>query len=298
MGFKIKNFYQKPSPLRQQKISPLRQHEEGHGYEPQANPTEAKKVYGGPDGKTVLGTLWTDGTYVKSAYTLQKESDDTPKFSEVGNEFMTPQNEDDVDYTWGGDNFSEDGEGTEWFYAPSGQKLPLEDEETVNNEFQRLNDETDKYLNRGKYAPGYSEKDEAMKQRLIDLGMDPNLDVSGSRPKNTSKVKWSEAPGVGTDERRDWYIKNNLKLDHTTPEQVEQVKEPVVDEIVNEEETEVIAEERKPLNRRQRRAFNIEAKNDARRLKRMGTSEEEIKEGVKNNSFVIPEGDFQDPNIA
>ena len=30
----------------------------------------------------------------------------------------------------------------------------------------------------------------------------------------------------------------------------------------------------------------------------MGTSEEEIREGVKDNSFVIPEGDFQDPNIA
>ena len=112
---------------------------------------------------------------------------------------------------------------------------------------------------------------------------------------NTSKVKWSEAPGVGTAERTAWYVANNLKLDHTTPEKV---KEPVVDEIVNEEETEVIAEERKPLNRRQRRAFNIEAKNDARRLKRMGTSEEEIREGVKDNSFVIPEGDFQDPNIA
>ena len=296
MGFKIKNFYQKPSTLRQQKTSPLRQHEEGHGYEPQANPTEAKKVYGGPDGKTVLGTLWTDGTYVKSAYTLQKESDDTPKFSEVGNEFMTPQNEDDVDYTWGGDNFSEDGEGTEWFYAPSGQKLPLEDEETVNNEFQRLNDETDKYLNRGKYAPGYSEKDEAMKQRLIDLGMDPNLDVSGSRPKNTSKVKWSEAPGVGTDERRDWYIKNNLKLDHTTPEKV---KEPVVDEIVNKEEKEVVvAEERRPLNRRQRRTRDMVARNDARRVKRGLKLAEKVGKGVKDGDFDIPKEDFQDPNIA
>jgi len=114
-------------------------------------------------------------------------------------------------------------------------------------------------------------------------------------PSNGSGVKWSEAPAIGTDERRDWYIKNNLKLDHTTPEQV---KEPVVDKIVNEEETEVVAEERRPLNRRQRRTRDMVARNDARRVKRGLKLAEKVGKGVKDGDFDIPKEDFQDPNIA
>ena len=114
-------------------------------------------------------------------------------------------------------------------------------------------------------------------------------------PSNGSGVKWSEAPAIGTDERRDWYIKNNLKLDHTTPEQV---KEPVVDKIVNEEETEVVAEERRPLNRRQRRTRDMVARNDARRVKRGLKLAEKVGKGVKGGDFDIPKEDFQDPNVA
>ena len=86
MGFKIKNFYQKTSPLRQQKTSPLRQTEDHSGA------TEVKKTYHdgswGTDGE-LRGTLWSDGTFVKSAYTLKLEDADGMTAEPV-NEAMTP----------------------------------------------------------------------------------------------------------------------------------------------------------------------------------------------------------------
>ena len=281
MAFKIKNFYQKSSPLRQ--------HEEGHGYEYQANPTEVKKIYS--DNGTLEGTLWSDGSYIKSAYTLQKESDATPKFdNQVG--------EDDAVtmggyYPYGGDNFSPDGEGTEWFYDDRGRKLKIQDKETVNKDFEKLNDETNKYLNTGKYAPDYDAKAEAMKQRLRDLGMDPDLDVKGvyEDKKDPSKVKWSEAPPLGTQERTQWYIDNDLKLDKTTPQLAASDPEPIEEVMTSSVAT------APRNNRRTRRADRIKERNEQADLRSKGIKGD-IKEGIINESFAFNDDEFQDSTLA
>ena len=281
MAFKIKNFYTQNS-------SPLRQHEEGHGYEYQANPTEVKKIYS--DNGTLEGTLWSDGSYIKSAYTLQKESDATPKFDNKANE------DDAVTmggyYPYGGDNFSPDGEGTEWFYDNRGQKLEIQDKETVNKDFEKLNDETDKYLNTGIYAPGYDAKAEAMKQRLKDLGMDPDLDVKGvyEEKKDPSKVKWSEAPPLGSQERTQWYIDNNLKLDKTTPPLAGADPEP---EPIEEVMTSSVPKARN--NRRTRRGERIRERNEKAEVRRFANS---AKKGIADGSFAFDDDEFQDPTVA
>ena len=46
-------------------------------------------------------------------------------------------------------------------------------------------------------------------------GNKPSFTSMGSSP-ITEKIDWSQAPGVGTQERIDWYKKHNLALDDTT----------------------------------------------------------------------------------
>jgi hypothetical protein len=302
MAFKIPNFYQKTSPLRQQKTSPWRQHEEGHEYKFQENPTEERKIYL-PNGQ-LRGTLWSDGTFMKSDWVLQKEAED--KDTTPANEAMTPyiSEEEAIEsgQTFGGDNFSPDGEGTEWFYDDRGQQLEIQDEETVNKDFEKLNDETNKYLNVGKYAPGYDAKAEAMKQRLKDLGMDPDLDVKGvyEEKKDPSKVNWSEAPPLNTQERTQWYIDNNQGLDHTTPPLIvaETEPEPI-------EEVMTSSAPRARNNRRTRRRDRIIARNEKAELrnKKAKLRTKGIKGDVKFGDTTLIDGeyvdqDFQDPNIS
>ena len=293
MAFKIKNFYQQTSPLRQQKTSPLRQHEEGHEYTYQANPKIQEEIYL-PNGQ-LKGTLYTDGTFMKSDWVLQKEAED--KDTTPANEAMTPyiSEEEAIEsgQTFGGHfpYFSPDGEGTEWFYDDRGQKLEIQDKETVNKDFEKLNDETNKYLNTGKYAPGYDAKAEAMKQRLKDLGMDPDLDVKGvyEEKKDPSKVKWSEAPPLGTQERTQWYIDNNLKLDKTTPPLAGAKTEP---EPIEEVMTSSVPKARN--NRRTRRGDRIRERNIQAELRNKGIKGN-TKKIIGDTSFLE---DFQDPTVA
>ena len=270
MSFKIKNFYQKPSPLSNDNnkldFSKLE--------EMKLKPKDIKPVE-----MTHSGNPIPEGTvfYGEGEGSIPMPETDAEKLEREIEELL----DFDPDAMKNNNKFN--------FNTEAGNN--------TNNDFaiQNINRNLQN-INRGGQMPEGNQNEfiesvinpEVNKDELAKFREQMNL-------KNNSKVNWSEAPGVGTAERTAWYIANNLKLDHTTPDQV---KEPVVDKIVEEEEKEVVAEERRPLNRRQRRALRIEERNDAKRLKRMGTSEEEIREGVKDNSFVIPEGDFQDPNIA
>jgi hypothetical protein len=261
MAFKIPNFYQKTSPLRQEMT-----------HSGNAIP-EGTVFYGGEDGQTPMPK-----TGAEKALTKTKE------LLKFNNTNINP----DLDL---------DGDGVEeFFYDHRGQKLEIQDEETVNKDFEKLNDETNKYLNVGKYAPGYDAKAEAMKQRLKDLGMDPDLDVSGvydPAPKDPQKVNWSEAPPLNTQERTQWYIDNNQGLDHTTPPLTvaETEPEPI-------EEVMTSSAPRARNNRRTRRRDRIIARNEKAELRNKG-----IKGDVKFGDTTLIDGkyvdqDFQDPNIS
>ena len=260
MAFKIPNFYQKTSPLRQEMT-----------HSGNAIP-EGTVFYGGEDGQTPMPK-----TGAEKALTKTKE------LLKFNNTNINP----DLDL---------DGDGVEeFFYDHRGQKLEIQDEETVNKDFEKLNDETNKYLNVGKYAPGYDAKAEAMKQRLKDLGMDPDLDVSGvydPAPKDPSKVNWSEAPPLNTQERTQWYIDNDQGLDHTTPPLTvaETEPEPI-------EEVMTSSAPRARNNRRTRRGDRIRERNKKAELRRKGIKGN-AKEGLIDGSFTIDDQDFQDPTVS
>jgi hypothetical protein len=105
-----------------------------------------------------------------------------------------------------------------------------------------------------------------------------------------SKVKWSEAPPLGTQERTQWYIDNNLKLDKTTPPLAGADPEPI-DEVM----TSSVPKARN--NRRTRRADRIKERNIQAELRRKGIKGN-AKEGLIDGSFTIDDQDFQDPTVA
>ena len=300
MAFKIKNFYQQTSSLRQQKTSPLRQHEEGHGYTYQANPTVQEEIYL-PNGQ-LKGTLYTDGTFMKSDWVLQKEAED--KDTTPANEAMTP--------------YISEEEAIESGQTFGGEVEELSDEE--NNRLRsKQNDQMDRYLNTGKaldpryefegtrnedgsYDGVYKKIDfdisnpDGYKDFLARTGNQEKLDAMEKMKikKDPSKVNWSEAPPLNTQARTQWYIDNDLGLDKTTPPltvaETETEPEPI-------EEVMTSSAPRARNNRRTRRADRIKERNIQAELRNKGIKGN-AKEGLIDGSFTIDDQDFQDPTVA
>ena len=299
MAFKIKNFYQQTSPLRQQKTSPLRQHEEGHGYTYQANPTVQEEIYL-PNGQ-LKGTLYTDGTFMKSDWVLQKEAED--KDTTPANEAMTP--------------YISEEEAIESGQTFGGEVEELSDEE--NNRLRsKQNDQMDRYLNTGKaldpryefegtrnedgsYDGVYKKIDfdisnpDGYKDFLARTGNQEKLDAMEKMKikKDPSKVNWSEAPPLNTQARTQWYIDNDLGLDKTTPPltvaETETEPEPI--------EEVMTSSVPKARNNRTRRADRIKERNIQAELRNKGIKGN-AKEGLIDGSFTIDDQDFQDPTVA
>ena len=298
MAFKIKNFYQQTSPLRQQKTSPLRQHEEGHGYTYQANPTVQEEIYL-PNGQ-LKGTLYTDGTFMKSDWVLQKEAED--KDTTPANEAMTP--------------YISEEEAIESGQTFGGEVEELSDEE--NNRLRsKQNDQMDRYLNTGKaldpryefegtrnedgsYDGVYKKIDfdisnpDGYKDFLARTGNQEKLEAMEKMKikKDPSKVNWSEAPPLNTQARTQWYIDNDLGLDKTTPPLTVAETEP---EPIEEVMTSSVPKARN--NRRTRRADRIKERNIQAELRNKGIKGN-AKEGLIDGSFTIDDQDFQDPTVA
>jgi len=298
MAFKIKNFYQQTSSLRQQKTSPLRQHEEGHGYTYQANPTVQEEIYL-PNGQ-LKGTLYTDGTFMKSDWVLQKEAED--KDTTPANEAMTP--------------YISEEEAIESGQTFGGEVEELSDEE--NNRLRsKQNDQMDRYLNTGKaldpryefegtrnedgsYDGVYKKIDfdisnpDGYKDFLARTGNQEKLEAMEKMKikKDPSKVNWSEAPPLNTQERTQWYIDNDLGLDKTTPPLTVAETEP---EPIEEVMTSSVPKARN--NRRTRRADRIKERNIQAELRNKGIKGN-AKEGLIDGSFTIDDQDFQDPTVA
>ena len=294
MGFKIKNFYQKTSPLRQQKTSPLRQTEDHSGA------TEVKKTYHdgswGTDGE-LRGTLWSDGTFVKSAYTLKLEDADGMTAEPV-NEAMTPYMTDEeaeaAGITEGGEGFTDAGEGTVWVYDTRGKRVKKLSDEEQELATTKSRDQIDRQFSWGKALEpekwvwdfdtgGYK----LVEEKIAGAG--------GTTPATggASKVNWSEAPPLNTQERTQWYIDNNQGLDQTTPPLTvaETEPEPI-------EEVMTSSAPRARNNRRTRRRDRIIARNEKAELRNKG-----IKGDVKFGDTTLIDGkyvdqDFQDPNIS
>ena len=293
MGFKIKNFYQKTSPLRQQKTSPLRQTEDHSGA------TEVKKTYHdgswGTDGE-LRGTLWSDGTFVKSAYTLKLEDADGMTAEPV-NEAMTPYMTDEeaeaAGITEGGEGFTDAGEGTVWVYDTRGKRVKKLSDEEQELATTKSRDQIDRQFSWGKALEpekwvwdfdtgGYK----LVEEKIAGAG--------GTTPATggASKVNWSEAPPLNTQERTQWYIDNDLGLDKTTPQlEVAETETEPIEEVMSSE----------PIvrnNRRTRRRDRIIARNEKAELRNKG-----IKGDVKFGDTTLIDGkyvdqDFQDPNIS
>ena len=317
MAFKIKNFYQQTSSLRQQKTSPLRQHEEGHGYTYQANPTVQEEIYL-PNGQ-LKGTLYTDGTFMKSDWVLQKEAED--KDTTPANEAMTPyiSEEEAIEsgQTFGGEGFTDAGEGTVWVYDSRGQRVKKLSDEENERLRSRQNDQMDRYLNTGKaldpryefegtrnedgsYDGVYKKIDfdisnpDGYKDFLARTGNQEKLEAMEKMKikKDPSKVNWSEAPPLNTQARTQWYIDNDLGLDKTTPPLTVAETEP---EPIEEVMTSSVPKARN--NRRTRRADRIKERNIQAELRNKGIKGN-AKEGLIDGSFTIDDQDFQDPTVA
>lgn len=302
MGFKIKNFYQKTSPLRQQKTSPLRQHEEGH--EDDSGETIVRKTYHdgswGTDGE-LRGTLWSDGTFVKSAYTLKLEDADgmtTEPVNEAMTPYMTDQEAEDAGITEGGEGFTDEGEGTVWVYDTRGKRVKKLSDEEQELATTKSRDQIDRQFSWGKALEpnkwvwdfdtgGYK----LVEEKIAGAGASAG-GGSGSAAGGASKVNWSEAPPLNTQERTQWYIDNNQGLDHTTPPLTvaETEPEPI-------EEVMTSSAPRARNNRRTRRGDRIRERNKKAELRRKGIKGN-AKEGLIDGSFTIDDQDFQDPTVS
>jgi hypothetical protein len=112
--------------------------------------------------------------------------------------------------------------------------------------------------------------------------------------KDPSKVNWSEAPPLNTQERTQWYIDNDLGLDKTTPPlivaETETEPEPI-------EEVMTSSAPKARNNRRTRRADRIKERNIQAELRNKGIKGN-AKEGLIDGSFTIDDQDFQDPTVA
>ena len=118
--------------------------------------------------------------------------------------------------------------------------------------------------------------------------------AGGTTPANrgASKVNWSDAPSLHTQERTQWYIDNELVLDKTTPPLTvaETEPEPI-------EEVMTSSAPRARNNRRTRRRDRIIARNEKAELRRKGIKGD-VKEGLVDGSFKIDDQDFQDPTVS
>lgn len=132
-------------------------------------------------------------------------------------------------------------------------------------------------------------------QNIPDKIDDPAVDefrenLITKQPKDPSKVKWSEAPPLGTQERTQWYIDNDLKLDKTTPPLAGADPEPIEEVITS-------SAPRARNNRRTRRAERIRERNEKAELRSKGIKGD-IKEGIIDGSFAFDDDEFQDSTVA
>jgi len=137
---------------------------------------------------------------------------------------------------------------------------------------------------------------EGNQNEYIESVIDPKVDATGVNKlresmknlKDPSKVKWSEAPPLGSQERTQWYIDNNLKLDKTTPPLAGADPEPI-------EEVMTSSVPKARNNRRTRRAERIRERNEKAEVRRFANS---AKEGIADGSFAFDDDEFQDPTVA
>ena len=288
MAFKIPNFYQKTSPLRQEMTH-------------SGNPIpEGTVFYGEGEGSIPMPLTAAEKTLAETKKLTKFDPADGryDTFSGARNVLIDPNSESSrkmreaYKNDWGTDFDPSDENSVS--YANSYYNSQSEDARNLMDKgmghSDAMKESTSKRDN--SFGHGNANFNYEKENMITDFNKSSGPSEQNTEAIDPQNINWSEAPPLNTQERTQWYIDNNQGLDHTTPPLIvaETEPEPI-------EEVMTSSAPRARNNRRTRRGDRIRERNEKAELRRKGIKGN-AKEGIVDGSFKIDDQDFQDPTVS